>query len=97
MVFNQDRKTGFSKVGRRWQLLLASGIWLGTLFGDAFPPSTHPLDSCPLRWLDGYLNTLNGEENIAAVSEGSKVELLVQCHIENFWLNRRKAEETSTI
>lgn len=92
----QGRKSGFGKSGKREQLSVVSGIWLVTLFGDAFPPSAHPLDSCPLLWLDGYLNTLNGEENIAAVSEGSEVELLVQYHTENFGLNGRKGGKTGT-
>lgn len=54
-------RVGLVRVGGRWQLSLTSGIWLGSLFGDAFPPSAHPLHSCPLLWLGGYLNTLNRE------------------------------------
>lgn len=60
--------------------------------GHAFPSSAHPVDSS-LLWLDGHLYTLNGEENIAAVSKDSKAEFLVQCHIQNVWLNRRKDEK----
>lgn len=78
--------------GRR-QLTLVNGI----LAGDAFPLSAHPVGSCSLLWLDGHLYTLNGEENIAAVSKDSKFEFLVQYHTENVWLNRRKVETTGNI
>lgn len=74
-----------------------SGTWQGILWGDAFPSSTLPVDSCSFLWLDGHVYTLNEEENIAAVSKDGKVELLVQCHIENVWLNRSKDEKTGTI
>lgn len=70
--------------------------WIPCL-GKLFPPSAHPPDSCPLVWLDGYLNTLSGEENTAASSKGSKAELLVYYHMENVWLNRRKGEEAGII
>lgn len=45
-------------------------------------------------WLGGYLTSLKGEENISAISKDGKVEVSVQCHIQNFWLVRRKWEET---
>lgn len=91
-LFMQDRKDVFGKSGRK----VSTATWEGILSGDAFPSSAPPVDSCSLLWLDGHLYTLNGEENIAAVSKDSRIEFLVQCYIENVWLNRRKDENTGT-
>lgn len=91
-LFMQDRKDWFGRSGRK----VTAATWEGILSGDALPSSASPVDSCSLLWLDGHLCTLNGEENTAAVSKDSGVEFLVQCHIENVCLNRRKDGNTGT-
>lgn len=58
-LYIQDRKRGFGESGRK--VAAVTSVWLGTLLGDVFPPSAHPLDRCPLLWLEGSVNTLNGE------------------------------------
>lgn len=90
----EDRKRGFGKSGRKVAAVTSMWCLAGYLVWECFSPSAHPLDRCPLLRLGGYLNTLNGEQNTAALSKGSKVEPLLQYHIQNASLNRRKGEET---